>query len=141
MTSGLVTATLDEFAFRLLNWTSEGWLVLVVADDLKASDVAVRIASLLQALGTEAVALIRVTSADSLIHSIRDGQTRPGAPTISCGYERFGAEHWRQLDLARSALATDHPVGMVMGMKAFAMMQAEAPNLASWVGAVGDHVC
>jgi hypothetical protein len=140
MTSGLATASLDEFAFRLLNWKSEGWLALVVEDALKASDVAVRIASLLRALGADSVDLITVTTSDSLIHSVRKRQTPPDAVTVSSGYEHFRAEHWRQVDLARSALATDHPVGMVMGMKAFGMMQTEAPNLANWIGAAWEGV-
>jgi hypothetical protein len=140
MTSGLATASLDEFAFRLLNWQSEGWLVLVVADDLKPSDVAVKIANHLQALGMEAVALMTVTNADSLIRSVRNSQVASGTPTVSCGYERLLAEHWRQVDLARSALATNHPVGMVMSTKAFSLMQAEAPNLANWIGAAWEGV-
>jgi hypothetical protein len=76
--------------------------------------------------------LIRVTRADSLIHITRKSQRASGTPSITWGYERFNAKEWSRLDLARSALATDHPVAMIMSTDAFGMMQAEAPNLANW---------
>jgi hypothetical protein len=132
----LSKASLDEFAFRLLNWNSEGWLVLVVHGGQTANDVAMRIVELLRALGTpDPPKLLTVTSADSLIHYVRKAQLDRRAPLVSCGYERFRAQQWKHLDLARSVLATNRPIAMVMGTEAFVTMQAEAPNLASWVGA------
>ena len=136
----LAITSLDEFAFRLLNWESEGWLVLVVSAALAPGDGAVRIADLVRALADMSVDLFQVTSADSLIHDIQRGRRGPRAPIVSWGYERFHAEQWRHLDLARSALASDHAVAMVMAMESFGLMQVEAPNLASWLGGAWEGV-
>lgn len=132
MSPALRSIDASELALRFLERPpSKEWVVLQVpgGEEQRIADELFEAAG---DIGDVAVERVDVESSQALI----DGVHRPGdAIRIFSGLDHLSEDDWRHVDHARSRLAREGCVVLVVAEQSIQRMFRHAPNLASWIGA------
>jgi hypothetical protein len=119
---------LGEMALRIVARPGAWFALLAPAPE--ASRVADHLAEEIAMMGDAAPKRVDASvGAAVLVHEAGEAGT-----VVSAGFEGFGDEEWRHLDLLRSQLVRDEPVVLVLSTPAFERLMRNAPNVASLLG-------
>lgn len=121
---------LGEMALRVVARPG-AWFALLTPE-LEVAHTADLLAEEIATLGdTAPMRLSANTGATALAAEAREAAARLLA---IAGFEGFGDDAWRHLDLLRSQLVRDEPVVLILSQRAFEHLMRAAPNLASLLG-------
>lgn len=122
----------SDLALRILDRSrSNEWMAVQVPTD-REQDIADELSEAVEDIDDVTVERVHVDSADALIASMQ----RPGGIIrILSGFDDLPEAGWHHIDQARSRLAREGCVVLVVSAEGIQRMFRGAPNLASWIGA------